>query len=186
MTLEIEHRAQLSESAYATLADQLGQRGEDLGQDDKHIWFYVLPDKLLKVVHNISHGTGKIVVKTNRIGSGAAFPETELPISAADVPTAVRLFDALGYASHMHDAHNERRNWRYRGVEIAMKWSQAWGYHAEFEVVLPDDAGPAEINEAHALIASVADELGVRLMSEDELAEFTRQFEARQAAVSAS
>ncbi|MBV1854548.1 hypothetical protein [Catellatospora tritici] len=186
MTLEIEYRAQLTEAEFATLADQLGQRGDDLGQDDKHIWFYVLPDKLLKVVHNISHGTGKVVVKTNRIGSGAAFPETELPIAAADVATAVRLFDALGYAPHMHDAHNERRNWRYRDVEIAMKWSQAWGHHAEFEVALPDDAGTDEIEKGHALIASVAAELGVRLMTEDELTEFTLQFEARQAATSAS
>ncbi|WP_117214062.1 hypothetical protein [Allorhizocola rhizosphaerae] len=185
MTLEIEYRAQLTEAEFATLAKLLGQRGDDLGQDDKHIWFYVLPDKLLKVVHNISHDTGKIVVKTSRIGSGAAFPETELPIAAADVPTAVRLFDALGYTPHMHDAHNERHNWRYRGVEIAMKWSQAWGHHAEFEVVLPDDAGPEEVSQGQAMIASVAAELGVRLMTEEELAEFTRQFEARQAAASA-
>jgi hypothetical protein len=35
------------------------------------------------------------------------------------------------------------------------------------------------------MIASVAAELGVRLMTEEELAEFTRQFEARQAAASA-
>jgi adenylate cyclase class IV len=182
MTLEIEYRAKLSESEYATLAEQLSQRGQDLGPDCKHIWFYVLPDKLLKVVHNISHDTGKVVVKGNRIGSGAAFPETELPIAAADVPTALRLFEALGYADTMHDAYNERRNWRYRGVEIAMKWSQAWEHHAEFEVVLSDGAGVAEVADAQALIASVADELCVRLMTEDELTEFTSQFEAVQTA----
>jgi len=186
MTLEIEYRAQLSESEYATLADLLSERGEVLGPDCKHIWFYVLPDKLLKVVHNISHDTGKVVVKGNRIGAGAAFPETELPIAAEDVSTAVRLFDALGLGSYVHDAYNERHNWRYRGVEIAMKWSEAWAHHAEFEVVLPDDAGADEIAQAQALIGSVAEQLGVRLMTEEELAEFTRQFEARQTASTGS
>lgn len=180
MTLEIEYRARLSESDYATLADQLRQRGQDLGPDCKHIWFYVLPDKLLKVVHNISHGSGKVVVKSNVIGNGAAFPETELPIAAVDVPTALRLFDALGFAAYRHDAYNERHNWRYRGVDIALKWSQAWAHHAEFEVALSDDASPAVIAEAQTLVASVADELGVRLMTDDELTEFIRTFEASQ------
>lgn len=183
MPLEIEYRAQLSESEYMRLAGHLNEHGEDLGPDCKHIWFYVLPDKLLKVVHNISHGTGKVVVKESRIGSGSAFPETELPILAEDVPTAVALLDALGFASFRHDAYNERHNWRYRGVEIAMKWSEAWAHHVELEVVLPNDAGADDVTNAERHIASVADELEVRLMSEGELVEFTRRFEERQAAV---
>lgn len=186
MPLEIEYRAQLTEGEHAALVLFLRQRGEDLGQDDRHIWFYVLPDKLLKVVHNISHGTGKVVVKANRIGSGAEFPETELPISPGDVPAAVALFDALGFAGSRHDTHNRRRNWRYKGVEVAVKWSPAWGHHAELEVVLGDDAGPDEIQHGHTLIAAVAAELGVRLMTDDELTAFTRRFEEAQAASTAT
>ncbi len=181
MALEIEYRAQLTEDEFAALADKLRQRGVDLGPDNKHIWFYVLPDKLLKVVHNISHGNGKIVVKANRIGSGSAFPEVELSIDASEVPAAIEIFRALGYAQHMHDAYNQRHNWRYGVVEIALKRSEAWGPHAEFEVVVPDGASPAEIDDANRLVRAAAADLGVRLMTEDELAEFTRQFEAKQA-----
>jgi hypothetical protein len=69
MTLEIEYRAQLTEAQFATLAGHLGQRGDDLGQDDKHIWFYVLPDKPLKVVHNISHDS-----RRDEAGGSSQFP----------------------------------------------------------------------------------------------------------------
>lgn len=182
MALEIEYRARLSEEQFAVLAESLRQHGEDLGPDDKHIWFYVLPGKLLKVVRNVSSNSGKVVMKANRIGSGAVFPETELPIAAADVATAVQIFDALGFAPYAHDAYNKRHNWRFRGVDIAMKISDVWGHHAEFEVALPDDATSDQVKKAERLVRSVAVDLGVRLMTEDELTEFTRQFESAQAA----
>jgi adenylate cyclase class IV len=181
MSLEIEYRAQLTEDEFDALTDRLRQRGEDLGPDNKHIWFYVLPDKLLKVVHNISHNSGKIVIKTNRIGSGSAFPEVELSIDASEVPAAIEIFRVLGYAQFMHDAYNQRHNWRYGAVEIALKRSEAWGPHAEFEVVVPDGASPTQIDDANQLVRSAAEDLGVRLMTELELADFTRQFEAKQA-----
>jgi len=180
MPLEIEHRAQLTEEEFDALADKLRQRGVDLGPDNKHIWFYVLPDKLLKVVHNITHGDGKIVVKANRIGEGSAFPEVELSIAANDVPAAIEIFRVLGYGQYMHDAYNQRHNWRYGTVEIALKRSEAWGPHAEFEVVVADGASPAEIDEANDRVRTAAKDLGVRLMSEEELADFTRRFEAKQ------
>lgn len=182
MPLEIEYRAQLTEEEFAALTDLLRQRGEDLGQDDKHIWFYVLPDRLLKVVRNISTGTAKIAVKASKIGAGAAFPEVELPIRPDDVETAVSVFDALGYTPFMHQAHNDRHNYRYGGVEFALKWSEAWQHHAELEVLLEDGAPPEEISAAKQRIESVALECGVRLMTEEELADFTRRFEEAQAA----
>ena len=80
----------------------------------------------------------------------------------------------------MHDAYNQRHNWRYGTVEIALKRSEAWGPHAEFEVVVADGASPAEIDEANDRVRTAAKDLGVRLMSEEELADFTRRFEAKQ------
>jgi adenylate cyclase class IV len=182
LALEIEFRARFDETMYEAVRSRLQSQGDDLGVDDKHIYFYVLPDKLLKVTENISDRSAKIVVKGSRIGQGSAFPEVELPIACADVPTAVRLLDLLGYEQYRHDAFNRRHNYRYQGVDVALKWSEAWGYHAEFEIVLDDDAADAERAQAEARIRSVADELGVELMSEAELSEFTRQFEEARAA----
>ena len=159
---------------------RLEQDAQDLGPDDKHIYFYVLPDKLLKVTDNITAGTAKITLKASKIGHGIAFPETEIAIARDDVPAAVRILNALGFETDMHEAFNQRRNFRFRGVEIAVKWSEAWGYHAEFEVLLDDEASSAAQQEASARITSVAEALDVRLMSEQELADFTATFEEAQ------
>lgn len=180
MPVEIEMRARFSQEAHDQLISRLEQDGEDLGRDDKHIYFYVLPDQLLKVTDNIATNTAKITLKTSKIGQGTAFPETEIPIAREDVEGAVRVFNALGFEETMHEAYNQRRNFRFGGVEIAVKWSEAWGHHAEFEVLLGDDPSSAAVQVAQDRINSVARELGVRLMSEEELAEFTAAFEAAQ------
>lgn len=171
-------RARFDRSTYDRLISRLEQQGKDLGCDDKHIYFYVLPRKLLKVTDNTAAGSAKITLKSSRIGQGAAFPESEIPIAREDVPVAVRIFNELGFEATMHEAFNERRNFRFRGVEIAMKWSQAWGPHAEFEVLLDDAPGQAALDEAETRIRRAAADLGVTLMSEQELADFTAAFEA--------
>ena len=182
MQTEIEMRARFDQAAHDQLMSFLQQHGENLGRDDKHIYFYVLPDRLLKVVDNIAAGTAKISLKSNKIGQGAAFPELEFPIHREDALRAVQLFNGLGLEHTMHDAFNRRHNFRYQGVDIAVKWSEAWGYHAEFEVLLDCEPGEADQAAAEALIHCVAAELGVELMSERELAEFVRAFEETQAA----
>ncbi|WP_225846374.1 hypothetical protein [Streptomyces sp. HPF1205] len=182
MAIEIEMRARFDELAHDRLITRLEREGEDLGRDDKRIYFYVLPDKLLKVTDNIAAGSAKITLKAGKIGQGAAFPETEIPIAREDVDAAVRIFNHLGFEGEMHEAFNQRRNFRFRGVEIAVKWSEAWGHHAEFEVLLADTSGQAALDEAEARIRAVARELDVTLMSEQELADFTAAFEAAERA----
>lgn len=182
MPVEIEMRARFSQEVHDRLVARLERDGEDLGQDDKYIYFYVLPDRLLKVTDNITATSAKITLKDGKIGQGSAFPETEIAIAHDDVPAAVRIFNALGSESTMHEAYNARRNFRFGEVEIAVKWSEAWGYHAEFEVLLDEEPSPAEVVAAHERIAAVARELGVTLMSESELAEFTAAFESARSA----
>ncbi|MER6302213.1 hypothetical protein ABT247_21995 [Kitasatospora sp. NPDC001539] len=178
MAVEIEMRARFDKETHAQLMDRLRKDGEDLGDDAKHIYFYVLPEQLLKVTDNTAAGTAKITLKGSKIGQGAAFSETEFAIAREDVPAAVKVFNALGFEGAMHEAFNFRHNFRFQGVEIALKWSEAWGYHAEFEVLLDDGASDAARDEASAQIIDVAAELGVTLMSEQELADFAAAFEA--------
>ncbi|BAU83539.1 hypothetical protein SLA_2616 [Streptomyces laurentii] len=182
MAVEIEMRARFTEEVHKQLVTRLKAEGEDLGPDDKNIYFYVLPDQLLKVTDNMAAGSAKITLKTGRIGQGAVFPETEIEIARNDVPAAVRIFNALGFEHAMHQAFNQRHNFRFRGVEIAVKWSDAWGHHAEFEVLLDETADAAAQENAATRIRDVADELGVRLMTEQELADFTAAFEAAEQA----
>lgn len=182
LPVEIEMRARFDEETRDRLLGRLEQEGTDLGRDDKHIYFYVLPDKLLKVTDNTAAGSAKITLKHSKIGQGVAFPETEIAIAREDVSAAVRVFNALGFESQMHQAFNQRHNYRFRGVEIAVKWSEAWGHHAEFEVLLDDDASDAVRQEATDRIFAAAKELEVTLMTEQELADFTAAFEAAEQA----
>lgn len=178
MAVEIEMRARFDKDAHDQLISRLEREGEDLGCDDKHIYFYVLPDQLLKVTDNTAAGSAKITLKASKIGQGVAFPEIEFDIAREDVLAAVRVFNALGFEAEMHEAFNQRHNFRLHGIEIAVKWSEAWGHHAEFEVLLDDLASTAAQEEASAHINAVAAELGVGLMTEQELADFTAAFEA--------
>lgn len=182
LPVEIEMRARFDEETRDRLLGRLEQEGTDLGRDDKHIYFYVLPDKLLKVTDNTAAGSAKITLKHSKIGQGVAFPETEIAIAREDVSAAVRVFNALGFESQMHQAFNQRHNYRFRGVEIAVKWSEAWGHHAEFEVLLDDNASDAVRQEATDRIFAAAKELEVTLMTEQELADFTAAFEAAEQA----
>lgn len=126
LAVEIEMRARFDKDVHEQLISRLEREGEDLGCDDKHIYFYVLPDQLLKVTDNTAAGSAKITLKASKIGQGPAFPETEFTIAREDVQAAVSVFNALGFDGEMHEASNQRHNFRFRGVEIAVKWSEAW------------------------------------------------------------
>jgi adenylate cyclase class IV len=178
MPIEVEMRARFDEKTYRALLDQLAAQATDLGADDKQIHFYTLEDKLIKVVDNVSQGSAKMVMKTERIGRGSVFPEIEISIKQDDIVNAVRFLDELELSGSKHTAFTHRRNYRFLDVDIAVKWSEAWGYHAEFEVLL-DTEHPteAEVTAAQARIREVANQLDVVLMTEEQLAEFTRAFE---------
>jgi adenylate cyclase class IV len=75
----------------------------------------------------------------------------------------------------MHDSFQSRHNFEYKGVEIALKFSQMWGYHAELEIVIDDESKKAEADEE---IMAVARELGIVLMTQEELKSFINAKEA--------
>ncbi len=171
---EIEFRTKFGKEKYEALKEYLETHAENLGADDKDCYYYIFPDKLLKVVHNTSQKTAKISLKLNRIGEGAVFPETEIFFSPDDFETMHHLVDNLGLPAKVMHGPQQRVNYQYHDCEIALKWSDAWGYHMEIEQVI---ATKEKQKEAEAQIHKVADELGVVLMSEDELKRFTKEAE---------
>lgn len=171
--IEIEHRALLTEDQYNNLLAYLSEHATDLGADDKQVYFFLMPDKLLKVSHNISKQSGKITLKLNRIGQGSAFEEIEFPIAAEDVAKAVNLFKKLGH-EYLVEPTIRRHNYVYNGVEFAVKYSKSWGYHVELEIVIDDAKNKAAAdNQIH----SVAEELGLTIMTDKELSAFTQNIE---------
>ncbi len=173
---EIEFRAKFNKERFDELKKYLDAHAKNLGDDDKDCYYYIFSDKLLKLVHNTSQKTAKISLKLNRIGEGAMFPEIEAYFPQEEFDTMHRLIDALGLPAKVMYGPQKRVNYEYRGCEIALKWSDAWGYHMEIEQVV---TSPEERENAEKQIREVADELGIALMSEEELKRFTREAESK-------
>lgn len=174
--IEIEFRAIFSKEKYESLLNFLLGNAEHLGQDDKNVFFYLLEGKLLKISDNISKNKGKITLKIGSIGESSSFEEIEFPISRGDIPVAKSLFENLGYIDPQ-ESHQKRVNFLYRGVEIALKYSKTWGYHIELEKIINNDSQRAL---AENEIVDVANELGVSLMTNDELLLFKENHDKKQ------
>ncbi|MGI5826638.1 MAG: CYTH domain-containing protein [Patescibacteria group bacterium] len=172
--IEIELRSVFDEKKYNKLKDFLDKNAQDLGEDDKDVYFFLLPDKITKATHNVSKKTAKIVIKLNRIGRGSSdFEEIEIPINPSDFEKAVKLFSALPF-DQIQNSYQKRHNYLLDGVEIALKWTESWGYHMELEIVV-DNVVKRE--DAECKIRKVAEKLGVQIMSEEELKDFTQKID---------
>ena len=172
--IEIELRSVFDRKKHNELKEYLGKNAEDLGEDDKDVFFFLLPDKITKATHNVSKKTAKIVIKLNRIGRGTSdFEEIEIPINPSDFDKAVKLFSALPF-DQIQNSYQKRHNYLLDGVEIALKWTESWGYHMELEIVVDN---VAKREEAENKIRKVAEKLGVQIMSEEELKDFTKKID---------
>jgi adenylate cyclase class IV len=172
---EIEHRALLTEENYKALAERLAREAKLLGADDKEVSYYIFPDKLLKVVRNISKSTGKISLKLNALGTGSSFKEFEVPFPEESFETMKSICDNISTPDQVISGTQKRTNYEYLGVEIALKWSEDWGYHAEFEIMISD---PSEKEAADVRIREAAESLSVPLMTDDEVAAFITKVRA--------
>ncbi len=167
--IEVELRSMFGQDKHDELERLFDDKAEDLGTDDKDVYFFILPDKLVKVVNNVSKGTAKMVLKLTKIGEGSGFEEIEIPIDPQYIDKAVMLFGGLGF-SERQQSFQKRHNYMYKGVEMALKYSDAWGHHLELEKIV---GSKDEVATAEAQLHAVAEELGVHIMTDDELKEFT-------------
>jgi adenylate cyclase class IV len=174
--IEIEFRSIINKSRYGELKKFLTKNAKDLGEDDKDVVFFIMPDKLLKVVNNISKKIAEIVFKANKIGEGSDFEETHISINQKDVVKTVETFKALKITNNIMRSFQKRHNYSYKGVEIALKYSEHWGYHLELEIMINNLKNKPK---AEVKIKKVANELGVDLMTDEELGEFTKKRERK-------
>lgn len=176
---EIEHRAVLTEETYRELADKLAREATLLGADDKEVSYYIFSDKLLKVVRNISKGTAKLSLKLTALGAGSSFQEFEVPFPEESFEMMESICENISTPDQIISGTQKRTNYEYHGIEVALKWSEDWGYHAEFEIMISD---LSEKESADARIREVAAALAIPLMTEEEVAIFSAAVRAKKAA----
>lgn len=174
--IEIEFRAIFGEKDFYRLKKYLDKNAKNRGEDDKDVFFFIMPDKLLKVVDNISKNNAKLVLKLNKIGKGSDFEETEIPIEKERINDFVKVLTAIGFADNIMRSFQKRQNYDYKGVEVALKYSEVWGHHLELEVMITDIK---EKEQAEKRIREVANDLNIKLMTDQELAEFTKKAEEK-------
>lgn len=173
---EIEHRAVLTEEAYNELAERLVKEATLIGSDDKEVSYYIFSDKLLKVVRNISKKSAKISLKLNVLGAGSSFKEFEVPFPEESFEMMKSICEHISTPDQVISGTQKRTNYEYQGVEIALKWSEDWGYHVEFEIMISD---LSEKKTADARIREAARALSVSLMTEAEVKAFQAEVESK-------
>jgi len=174
--IEIEFRAKISKEKYDSLNLFLITNAQDLGKDSKDTLFYILPDKLFKVVNETSKKKAKIVLKDSRIGNGNNFGEWEVSINPEEYEKAIDMFNHINFPGKSMRAWQERHNYLYKEVEIAIKYSEYWEHHVEMEIVI-DDIHKKQ--SAEKKIKQIAEELGIKLMTDEEIKSFTEEVESK-------
>lgn len=172
--LEIEKRGFLTEEKYNELLIFLGKDGKSLGADDKEVVYYIYPDKLLKVVNNISKQNAKVSLKMSKVGEGSAFPETEVFFDQKDFEKMKYIFDTIAKPEKVMGGIQKRKNFEYEDCEVAIKWSEVWGFHFEIEKMVSEQS---EVEKAEKELHGVANGLGIKILTDEELKEFTKKAE---------
>lgn len=166
MNIEVEKRAFLSKKQYVSLPKKiLDLGGNDLGKNNTDTVFYILDNSQLKVQKLISKKKAKIAWKSGSFNGNNTRREIEYQISIDDFNVAIDLYDSLFPEKRKIISNQLRSDYALMGVNIAIKYSDNWGYHAEFEVLINK---LAERNNALKLIKSVADILEVQLLTKQQ------------------
>lgn len=126
------------------------------------------------MVDEKNKGKAKIVLKDSLVSEGNSSGEWEITLEPSEFMNAVDMIDHLGLPGKRCRAWQQRHNYLFEGVEIALKYSDYWEYHAELEVVVDD---VTFVPEAEQKMREIAERLGLDLMSEEEVADFTKAFE---------
>lgn len=172
--IEVELRSLVDEKKFFELKEFLGKNGKDLGEDNKDTHFFLFPDKLLKVTNNITKSSAKITLKLQKIGLGSNFEEIEVYFSPEDAGKIIRIFEIIGFKDHQY-SYQSRHNYLYKNIEFALKYTVSWGFHCEMEIMVNSVDKTSEAIEKITLIAS---ELGITIMTDEELREFTKKIDS--------
>lgn len=171
--IEVELRSLLDEKQFFDLEGFLVKNGKDLGEDNKDSHFFIFPDKLLKVTDNITKNNAKITLKLQKIGLGSDFEEIEVYFSREDSEKMVRIFKILGSKNYLYSYQN-RHNYYYKNIEFALKYTESWGFHCELEIMV---GSKDDVSRAVKQMNKVALELGLKIMTDEELLELTGKHE---------
>lgn len=169
MAIEVEKRGLLTKERYLDLISRLHKDAIEKGENNTETFFYLQESAQTKVQRNVSSKSAKIAWKSGGNSGTEKRTEIELAIQYKDYDLANTLVKKLLTDAQVFSTNQLRRDYVLDGVQIALKYSEDWGYHAELEQVVDSDAG---VDSAIQSITSLADKLDIRLLSKEEEREF--------------
>ena len=166
--IEVEFRALVSEKDHARIKKFLDKHAKTIRHQEQASYYFHDSGKAFKLVHDKGQEQIRAAYKSKDIADAGHADEFEISIDPSQELAAVNMFKGLlGLDKVIYD-EQVRTDYDYRGVEIALKWSEGWGHHLEFEVLV---GSVSEIKAAETLIRQVADELAVKLMTDHQVSE---------------
>lgn len=110
----------------------------------------------------------------SKIGKNSVFPETEVFFNEKEFSKIKFILDKISSPDKRMEGVQKRRNFKYKNCEFAIKWSKEWGFHFEIEKMVNNHK---LASKAEKEIEKVATGLGLKIMTEKELKEFTKKAE---------
>lgn len=163
---EYEERAFLKEDQFLSIKDKLDANAISKQVDNKTSYFFVMPDINLSIAASTDRSV--IKYKGGQLGLGNGFEELEIPITQEALQDSIRLFSAL---LKIEPQFSEQFRINYdlgNNVEVALKYTQTWGFHLEIEKTYEHTA---EIyNEKHKAkqeLDTIAADLGISFIDDE-------------------
>jgi len=164
--IEVEKRAVLDVTLYEELGAKLLELGAvDVGENNTSSTFYLDKDWQLKVQRLASKGKAKIAWKSGGIDGAESRREIELSIDSSDIEKANEIISAIVPRAEMYPTEQKRHDYTLGHISIAIKYSNDWGYHVEFDSTVEDSS---LVDQALVEINALADDLSIKLLTPEE------------------
>jgi predicted adenylyl cyclase CyaB len=173
MNIELEYRTLLSEDKFLNIKKTLTEKGIFLGNDSKHTIFYIWDDRLGKVVYNDATKVTKLSMKLGRISESESLEEIEFYLDYSEKASAERLLETFT-PKDIQKVYQFRDNYQYKGIDLAVKYTQSWGFHMELEKIIHEESEKAAAEQE---IRIIAEELGCVIMTTAEVKTYTEKMD---------
>jgi len=170
---EYEERAFLSEEDFSRVKDLLEKQSVSRAYDNKVSYFFVLPEQNL----SIAKSEKKCVIKYKHgaVGVGNGFAEYEIPVDEQHCDQTVSMFSLL-FGIKPQTSEQFRINYILPNkVEIALKYTQTWGFHLELEKTYSNEENKPQAKKE---VEETAELLQIHLITDSEMKEFRDNFDA--------
>lgn len=165
-TYEYEERAFLAEAEFLPIKEKLDSLAAHREVDNKTSYFFVLPD----INVSIASSPDKTVIKykSGQLGLGNGFEEIEVPIEQSSLADCIKLFSIL---LKVEPRVSEQFRINYvltSGIEIALKYTQTWGFHLEAEKTYEHAENLGDIeHRAKEELNTLSQDLGISYIDDE-------------------